>query len=157
MARNDIITRGSLDLAVCIATKQHLALLNPVGKNWKVRVLLQSSMLWKKAKSDHKTHHLSFMKYMATFGEPLLKPTCPPLSCKFSKIVFQRKYHLYMVLILIFFYYFLTLNKSHFNTLFLTIFLLVMNYFIFILIFFPFILFYFIYLFIMIIISFPWL
>ena len=31
-------------------------------------------MHWKKAKSDHKTHHLSFMKYMATFGEPLLKP-----------------------------------------------------------------------------------
>ena len=31
-------------------------------------------MHWKKAKSDYKTHHFSFMKYMATFGEPLLKP-----------------------------------------------------------------------------------
>ena len=35
MARNDIIARGSLDLEVCIATKQHLALLNPAGNELK--------------------------------------------------------------------------------------------------------------------------
>ena len=75
------------------------------------------------------------MKYIATFSEPLLEPTCstPLLSCNFSKIDFQKISFSHGLNSLSF--YFLILNKSHFNKLFLTIFILGVNDFIFIFIF----------------------
>ena len=91
------------------------------------------------------------MKYIATFSEPLLEPTCstPLLSCNFSKIDFQKISFSHGLNSLSF--YFLILNKSHFNKLFLTIFILGVNDFIFIFIFIfifsIFIIFYFLFLF----------
>ena len=92
----------------------------------------------------------SFMKCIATFSEPLLEPTCstPLLSCSFSKIDFQKISFSHGPNSLSF--YFLILNKSHFNKLFLTIFILGVNDFFFIFISYFFAI-YFIYLFIIII------
>ena len=75
------------------------------------------------------------MKYIATFSEPLLEPTCstPLLSCNFSKIDFQKISFSHGLNSLSF--YFLILDKSHFNKLFLAIFILGVNVFIFIFIF----------------------
>ena len=75
------------------------------------------------------------MKCIATFSEPLLEPTCstPLLSCNFSKIDFQKISFSHGLNSLSF--YFLFLDKPHFNKLFLTIFILGVNVFIFIFIF----------------------